>query len=63
MSSKVVGLMRKCRLWVKVDKRLILYGIRQTLSREERTLLGDDNDALALIKEWRPTHACVTGDR
>eukprot|EP00973_Karenia_brevis_P012328 1674522-Karenia_brevis.AAC.1 len=54
LSSKSVALMRKSRLWVKTDRRLILNGIVQTLDNGDRVVLRDDDAAQALIKEWRP---------
>eukprot|EP00973_Karenia_brevis_P006398 870245-Karenia_brevis.AAC.1 len=54
LSSKSVALMRKSRLWVKTDKRLILNGIVQTLSNGDRMILRDNDAAHALIKEWKP---------
>eukprot|EP00973_Karenia_brevis_P010493 1424668-Karenia_brevis.AAC.1 len=55
--------MRKSRLWVKTDRRLILNGIVQTLSSGERVVLRDDHAAQALVQEWRPTFANATGDK
>eukprot|EP00973_Karenia_brevis_P082191 11394765-Karenia_brevis.AAC.1 len=55
--------MRKSRLWVKTDKRLILNGIVHTLDSGERIVLRDDQAAQALIREWRPTFANATGDK
>eukprot|EP00973_Karenia_brevis_P001211 166239-Karenia_brevis.AAC.1 len=63
LSSKSIALMRKSRLWVKTDRRLILNGIVQTLSNGDRVVLRDDNAAQALIREWRPTFANATGDK
>eukprot|EP00973_Karenia_brevis_P059915 8339414-Karenia_brevis.AAC.1 len=63
LSSKSVALMRKSRLWVKTDRRLILNGIVQTLSNGDRVVLRDDDAAQALIREWRPTFANATGDK
>eukprot|EP00973_Karenia_brevis_P081197 11258730-Karenia_brevis.AAC.1 len=62
LSSKSVALMRKSRLWVKTDRRLILNGIVQTLSNGERVILRDDQAAQALVQEWGPTFAKATGD-
>eukprot|EP00973_Karenia_brevis_P029109 4015286-Karenia_brevis.AAC.1 len=55
--------MRKSRLWVKTDRRLILNGTVQTLSSGERVILRDDQAAQALVQEWRPTFAKATGDQ
>eukprot|EP00973_Karenia_brevis_P022033 3029800-Karenia_brevis.AAC.1 len=63
LSSRSVALMRKSRLWVKTDKRLILNGIVQTLSSGERVILRDEQAAQALVQEWRPTFANATGDK
>eukprot|EP00973_Karenia_brevis_P016655 2280988-Karenia_brevis.AAC.1 len=48
LSSKSIALMRKSRLWVKTDRRLILNGIVQTLNSGERVVLRDDHAAQAL---------------
>eukprot|EP00973_Karenia_brevis_P066107 9190467-Karenia_brevis.AAC.1 len=48
LSSKSIALMRKSRLWVKTDRRLILNGIVQTLDSGERIILRDDQAAQAL---------------
>eukprot|EP00973_Karenia_brevis_P068571 9537608-Karenia_brevis.AAC.1 len=48
LSSKAIALMRKSRLWVKTDRRLILNGIVQTLGSGERVVLRDDQAAQAL---------------
>eukprot|EP00973_Karenia_brevis_P061017 8484571-Karenia_brevis.AAC.1 len=63
LSSKSIALMRKSRLWVKTDRRLILNGIVQTLSSGERVILRDDQAAQALVQEWKPTFANATGDQ
>eukprot|EP00973_Karenia_brevis_P000595 84210-Karenia_brevis.AAC.1 len=63
LSAKSIALMRKSRLWVKTDKRLILNGIVHTLDSGERVVLRDDQAAQALIHEWRPTFANATGDK
>eukprot|EP00973_Karenia_brevis_P028756 3965309-Karenia_brevis.AAC.1 len=48
LSSRSVALMRKSRLWVKTDRRLILNGIIQILDSGERVILRDDQAAQAL---------------
>eukprot|EP00973_Karenia_brevis_P086382 11977702-Karenia_brevis.AAC.1 len=63
LSSGSVALMRKSRLWVKTDRRLILNGIIQTLDSGERVILRDDQAAQALVQEWKPTFANATGDK
>eukprot|EP00973_Karenia_brevis_P057610 8013401-Karenia_brevis.AAC.1 len=55
--------MRKGRLWVKTDRRLILNGVVQTLGSGERIILRDDQAAQALVQEWKPTFANATGDQ
>eukprot|EP00973_Karenia_brevis_P013610 1846968-Karenia_brevis.AAC.1 len=55
--------MRKSRLWVKTDRRLILNGVVQTLGSGERIILRDDQAAQALVQEWKPTFANATGDQ
>eukprot|EP00973_Karenia_brevis_P019875 2726231-Karenia_brevis.AAC.1 len=50
LSSLLIALMRKSRLWVKIDRRLSLNGIVQTLSSGERIISRDDQAAQALIQ-------------